>query len=436
MYEGKSLKLFRKFAVPQMIGLLFNSVYVIVDGVFIGNCLGRNSMAAAAVAVPFIEILVALSMAVASGAGIIISEKLGRKETKAARQTLGQSTLILFFIGALIVILGNVFIYPLANLLGATELIQAEALIYLKYIICFSPFLLFSFLLGALVRNDGKPKLAMCALTFGAISNIVLDYVFMYPLNMGIAGAALATTLGPIFSVLILAPHFLFKQGNLYFEKFNFHLNDAKQIIILGFPSFIMEFTIGIITFLYNFAIIKNNFGEIGLAAYLIIGYLMLIILTVFLGLAEGLQPIFSYFNGTSDFARSKELLLLAIKIFLTIGILCYLAILLFSHSFILLFAPNDPMLVQFTHDRCIIYFFGFFLAGLNILMIIYWQSTKKINQALIISLLRSVIITPTLIIILPIVFSNEAIWFCHSLSEIVTFCFTFYLFTNHRIND
>lgn len=107
------------------------------------------------------------------------------------------------------------FIHPLAELLGSTPQIHEESVRYLWYIVTFSPFLLFSFLLGGLARNDGRSKLAMVALAVGSVSNIILDYVFMYPLNMGIAGAALATAVGPVFSVLILLPHFLLKKGKL-----------------------------------------------------------------------------------------------------------------------------------------------------------------------------------------------------------------------------
>ncbi|MCH3988053.1 MAG: MATE family efflux transporter [Lachnospiraceae bacterium] len=208
MYEGSSAKLFRKFALPQMIGLLFNSIYIIVDGLFIGNRLGRDAMAAAAVGVPLVEILIALSMAITSG-----------------------------------------------------------AVTYIRYIITFSPFMLYSYLLGGMARNDGRPKLAMWALTIGSLSNILLDYVFIYLLNLGIGGAALATALGPILSDVLLLPHFLKKKGCLYFRRSRFELRAVGHILATGFPSFIMEFTIGIVTFVYNTAIRFYGFGEIGLAA-------------------------------------------------------------------------------------------------------------------------------------------------------------------------
>lgn len=423
MYQEKVHVLFFKYAVSQMIGLIFNSAYMIVDGVFIGNRLGCDAMAAAAVSVPLVEILIALSMAAATGAGVLISSQLGRGEKDSARKRFTLSVLCTGGMGILICVLGNLWIDPLAELLGSTPAIHEEAVSYMWYIVTFSPFLLFSFLLSGLVRNDNRPKLAMFALMFGSVSNIVLDYVFMYPFNMGIAGAALATALGPIFSVLIILPHFLLKRGDLYLTKLKVKWDHIRSIYTLGFPSFIMEFTIGIITFVYNFAIVHYGFGEIGLAAYLVIGYLMLILLTLFLGMAQGLQPIFSYFCGTGERGRSRELLSFSVKIFLAVGVLCYVLILLFSRRFFEIFNPGDTELIDFMESKSLYYFCGFFLAGFNILMIAFWQASQKTKSAMVVSLARSVFWPPILIAGMPLMWGPEAIWICHSASEVLTAC-------------
>ena len=228
--------------------------------------------------------------------------------------------------------------------------------------------------------------------------------------------------------MLILLPHFLLKKGSLYFAKTNIHFYHIKYILMLGFPSFIMEFTIGIVTFVYNFAIVKHGYGEIGLAAYLVIGYLMLIILTLFLGMAEGLQPVFSYFAGVGNKARNREMRQFAAKIFLGVGILCYLLILLFARNFFSIFSPDDIELINFMTSKSIPYFCGFFLAGYNILMISYWQSIQNAKSALAISLSRSIVWPAILTSLLPLVFGNEVIWLCHSLSEGITACTAFIL--------
>lgn len=436
MYEGKTHTLFAKYAIPQMIGLVFNSVYMIVDGVFIGNVLGRDSMAAAAVAVPLIEILIALSMAVASGAGILISGQLARNEKEKALHVFDTALLCAGIISIFIAVFGNLFIHPLTEFLGATPPIHAAATEYIRYIVSFSPFLIFSFLLSGLVRNDGSPKLAMFALAFGSVSNIVLDYVLMCPLNMGIGGAALATAVGPVFSVLILLPHFLWKKGNLYFAVPKLRLSTVRKILTLGFPSFIMEFTIGIITFIYNIAIVQYGYGEIGLAAYLLIGYLMLIILTLFLGMAEGLQPVFSYLTGSGETARCHDIRRFAAKVFGAVGIACYLLIVLFSKHFFSIFNPGDTELIAFTADKSLWYFCAFFLAGYNILMISFWQSTGCTAKALAVSLSRSVICLPLLVLILPSSLGGNTLWLCHSLSEAITACVAFVLLKKRHQHD
>ena len=160
---------------------------------------------------------------------------------------------------------------------------------------------------------------------------------------------------------------------------------------------FIMEFMIGIVTFVYNFAIVHYGFGELGLAAYLVIGYLMLIILTLFLGMAEGLQPVFSYFMGTGEEERSRNMRVFATYVFLGVGIVCYLLIFFFSSYFFAIFNPGDVELIAFMENKSLLYFSGFFLAAYNILMISFWQSTGRTKNALTVSLCRSLIFPPIL---------------------------------------
>lgn len=365
MYEGKTHTLFLRYAVPQMLGLLFNSVYVIVDGIFIGNRLGRDAMAAAAVAVPVIEIMIAIALAVSAGAGAVLSGCLARGEQEQAVKACNTAIHILAMFSLLIMLLGNLFIHPVAKMLGATPEIHKDAVSYLRCIVTFAPFLLFSFLLGGLVRNDGRPKLAMFALAFGSVANILLDYVFMYPLHMGITGAALATALGPIFSVMILLPHFFLARGNLRITRCRLEPRHVQKILYLGIPSFIMEFSIGIVTFVYNAAIVRHGKGELGLAAYLLIGYLMLIILTLFLGLAEGLQPVFSFFAGASEHKRNRAMRRFAVQVFLILGIVCYGLVLFLAKDFYFIFTPMTANWLHLQPARAVF-----------ISVVFFWQAS------------------------------------------------------------
>ncbi|MCD8350775.1 MAG: polysaccharide biosynthesis C-terminal domain-containing protein [Planctomycetaceae bacterium] len=422
MYQEKPFRLFMKYAIPQMIGLLLNSVYLIVDGMFIGNRLGRDAMAAAAIAVPVVEILIALALAISVGASIIISSSFGSGDNARANRAFNLSIVLAVVSSILIAVFGNIYINQLAMSLGSTPDIQHEAVTYLWYIVTGSPFLILSFAFSSYARADNQPKLAMIALAIGSVSNIILDYVFMYPLNMGIAGAALATALGPIFSVIILLPHFLRGKGMLRFSWPQLSPKLAWNILYLGAPAFVMEFSIGIVTLFYNIAINRNGFGEIGLAAYLTIGYIALIILTVFLGIAQGIQPLVSYFHGKHDHGRNRELMGFLFKMVAFLGIVLYAGVVFFSGGFIAIFTPSDAELIAFTHSKATIYFSGFVFAGITILVITFFQSIQRAMPAFVLALFRSAVFVPIFLFGFPVAWGAESIWIALSVAELVTF--------------
>ena len=281
--------------------------------------------------------------------------------------------------------------------------------------------MLLSFVLGGLVRNDGQPVHAMIALSVGSVSNILLDWLFMYPLNMGIAGVAWATALGPLLSDLILIPHFLFRRGSLRLRPGRVHIRLIGRMVLLGIPSFVMEFTIGMITYITNTSIRLLGMGEIGLAAYLLIGYLMLIILTLFLGMAEGLQPVFSSMTGNGDHSGLVSMRRFAMLVFTAAGVLCYVLVYFFSGSFYRLFTAGDQALLAFTSAHSRAYFSGFVFAGINILFISYWQSIEETGKSMLIALLRSAILPPVFILLLPGLLGPDWFWFGHSISESLT---------------
>ncbi len=412
---------FCRYAVPQMFGLLFNSVYFVVDGVFIGNRLGRDAMAAAGVAVPMLELMIALSMAIASGSGVMVSLSLAQKRREEADSDAMSAVIFTGVLGLLLAVFGNIFIGPLSAMLGSTPLIQHDVQTYLSIILTLAPFMLWSFVLGGLVRNDGHPVHAMIALSTGSLMNIFLDWLFMYPLNMGIAGAALATALGPVLSVLILLPHFIMKRGSLHLRRFAVRLRSVGRMIVLGIPAFVMEFTIGMITYITNLSISNLNMGEIGLAAYLLIGYLMLIILTLFLGMAEGLQPVFSSMQGSADREGLSSMLRFSAFIFAAVGLVCYVLVYVFSDRFYGLFTAGDQVLLQFAAGSSRAYFSGFTFAGMNILFISFWQATEKTDRSMLTALLRSALLPPVFIILLPVLLGQEWFWYGHSISEVLT---------------
>ena len=429
--------LFCRYALPQAAGLLLNSAYFIVDGMFIGNRLGREAMAAAGVAVPMLEFMIALSMAIASGCGVLVSLALARHRDEEARACAMHALIAAVAAGLLLSVLGNLLIRPLAFFLGSTEAILGDVVTYLSIILSLSPFMILSFLLGGLVRNDGHPVHAMGALAVGSLANIALDWLFMYPLDMGIAGAAWATALGPLLSCLLLLPHFLCRRGALFFAPVRPRLPPFGRMLGLGVPAFVMEFSIGMITAITNLAIGRLPLGEMGLAAYLLIGYLMLIILTLFLGMAEGLQPVFSQMKGKGDLEGLQGMRTFSQIVFVLIGgITCVLAF-FFSRHFYSLFTAGDQALLDFTSAHSRAYFSGFVFAGINILLISFWQATEETGKSMLTALLRSALLPPCTVLLLPLLFGPDLFWFGHSAAEAVTcLAAVLLLFRSGRIGE
>lgn len=426
--KAKTSTIFLKYIIPQMIGLVFNSIYFIVDGVFIGNKLGSKVLASVGLTVPVVEISIAISMLIAVGGGILLSISKGQNDVDKAREIFNIVNKFTIILAIAIVILGNVFMMPLAKALGADSSTIMDVVIYLRYYITFSPFLIFSFVLSTFIRNDDKPNLAMIALIIGALTNILLDYILMYPLNMGIAGAALATGLGPLFSVLILLPHFIKKKGDLYFEKSKLNKFILKRVFIEGLPAFIAEFSIGFVTLVYNKAILKQGLGDDGLAIYLLIGYASLIFLTSFLGVGQGVQPVISYLEGARNTKKIKSLFKSTVIFNLVLAIVLYISIFGLGKYFYGFFIKDNTVLLTKTIKASKIYFLNIPFAGINILIISFLQSMSKSKDAMIVSLMRSTFMIIIFIIILPNILGEFGMWIAMTFAEILTVLASIYL--------
>lgn len=421
-----------KFAIPQMIGMLFNSVYLIVDGIFIGHRLGPNALAAGGLAVPVVEFAIALAMMISVGAGVMISQAFGKEDYERANQIFNQSNLITLVLSLTLSILGVMFTKDIARLLGASDLIMSDTVTYLKYFFLGLPFLIFSFTLSTFVRNDQAPKRAMWALVIGAISNIILDYVFMYPMNLGMAGAALATALGPVFGVMILLPHFFLKQGKLAFNRIRLTFGFIKTLIQYGMAALITNFSIGMISLFYNFAIVAYGFHEMGLSAYLILGYISLIALRSFLGIAQGVQPVMSIYESQGQGEAILSLNRFVCIFNAVLGIVLSILIMIFGKSLAAIFT-SDAELMGYAAKIAGIYFLNLVFAAINIVIATNLQALNQQKEALFLSLLRTTLPLIVFLVILPLVLGKEGIWWAMSATEIFSLYFSLKLWKKYR---
>ncbi|MCB5230999.1 MAG: MATE family efflux transporter [Candidatus Cloacimonas sp.] len=423
------------YIIPGVAGLIFNSLYIVVDGLLVARMLGREALAAVTVGVPVLEILLSLSMLVSVGAGVLISYKNGMGENKGARYIFNLSVKLLALLSIIISVTSLAFIRPIVKMLGATPDLMNLVITYIRCFLIFSPTFMFSYAMCTWLRNDSKPKLAMTALLIGALSNIFLDWFFMGPLQMGVGGAALATGLGPIISMLIMLPHFVLKRGNLYLERIKIDFKIAYDILLKGIPSFAMEFALGITTLCVNIAI-GIHMGALGFAAFGIVGYIALIVLSLFLGMAEGAQPLISFYYGAGNIEKTKEILKLSVQIAVAIGISAY--ILLFNYAMlpVSIFADSDIELAKTAVAASIYYFPALFVSGINILLASYVQSVGRWRGSMLISLSRSLFLLLPLLMILPYRFGNIGIWISVPLAEVLTLPIAYWILLNKKIES
>ena len=302
--------------------------------------------------------------------------------------------------------LAGLFLSPqITALLGADSQVAAMTQTYLKMILLFAPAFILNDILVCFVRNDGNPRLSMLAMLGGSMANILLDYVFIFPLGMGIFGAVLATGLAPLISIAIMSGHWMGKNKGFHLAKTEIQGQTALLILSLGFPSLITEVSSGIVIIVFN-VIILGLKGNVGVAAYGVIANLSLVVISIFTGIAQGMQPLISSAYGRGDSARIRGILRYGLATAVFISLTLYAGICWGAAPITAVFnSENNLKLQEIAEYGLRLYFTGIPAAGLNIILSIFFTSTEQAVPAHIISLLRG------LVLIIPIAFFLSGLW-------------------------
>ena len=300
-------KKFLGYTIPSALAMFISSLYTIIDGIFVGQGVGDNALAAVTIVMPLTIMLFGIATMFAVGGGALVSKNFGAKKDIEGINLFRQVFKFLLIISTVISLVLAIFSSPIVSILGATESIKPLASEYLRYYALFCIPNLIGIALNSFVRNDNRPKLAMISTISGAITNIVLDYIFIFSLGMGLKGAAIATGLGQLVTVSIVIPHFIRKKGKLTFGNVKLDKSIIKEFTNIGVPSFFAEAAFSIIVFIQNIAIV-NILGETGLSAYSIINYITTNIYMVLLGLTFGAQPLISYNFGAKNAKNMLEI--------------------------------------------------------------------------------------------------------------------------------
>lgn len=319
LIEESVTKIFFRYLVPSLIGMMLMSVNIVIDGIFVGNVVGSVALAAVNVATPVFSAFLGISLWIGIGGGALYSMALGKDNVKQAQSVFTQSIIVVLVTVVVISIILGFNLENIAMLLGANSETLPYVKEYLTVIVTFGFIMALENSLSIFVRNDGNPNLAMVSLITMAVSNIVLNYFMIFQWELGVRGAALATIIASLLGLLILLFHFLRKDSLLRLIPVRIKFSNMKETMAVGLPSFASEIGLAVFTIGYNVAMV-SALGTVGVAAFSIVNYLHSVMLLAFMGLASAIQPMISFYYGGKHKSRIYQAVSIAEKTAVVIG--------------------------------------------------------------------------------------------------------------------
>lgn len=435
MENMKDLKTqFKQYVIPSVASMWVFSLYSMVDGAFVSRGVGSEALAAVNISTPYINTLFALSVLLSTGASTIVSMTLGKGDNKKASEYFTLNTVLLAIISIFITIISLLNLENIAIFLGATESTLSLVKGYLGNIILFVGFYLVSYGLELLIKCDGYPHLSTIGVIIAAITNIVLDYIFVIQFKWGVEGAALATGIARILSVSFFISHFLRKRGKLRFCKFKFDFNFIKRIIFIGIPDSMTEASLAVVILLFNQSILRL-IGESALVSYSVICYITTLVLTTMLGISQGLQPICSYYYGKEDDRSVLKLLDMSISYIKKSSIIAFLLVIIFANQIVAMFIDKSDMsLFLYTVKTLRISSVAYLIMGYNVIISGFCVATGKAIHASIVSLGRGLVVITLSLIIMTFIFGGSGIWMATFVSEAIVLAISSIILRNNKL--
>lgn len=418
-------KLLRQFAIPSTISVLVNSVYNIVDQIFIGQGVGYLGNAATTVTFPIITIILAFATLLGSGGSAFAAIKLGQKKDELAEKTLNNNFILSAITGIVLALLGLVFLEPLLTLFGATDSIMPYAKDYASIILIGVPFSVIGPCLSNMARTDGSPRLSMYGILIGAVLNTILDPIYIFVFHWGVKGAAVATITSQIISAVVLFLYFVkWSHMRIHLREFHLDFRICKSIIVLGVSSGITQLVACIMQITMNNSLVyygnqSHVGGDVALSAMGIVMKIAMILASVCIGIGIGSQTIFGFNFGAEKFQRIKHLYKTAVIAATASVMIGWALCQLFPGFIIQIFGSGNAEFTVFAEKCLRIYLLGIFCAGFQIVSTNYFQATGQPMKASILSMLRQLLLLIPLILILPRFFGLDGILFAGPTADI-----------------
>lgn len=433
-------QVFMRYLIPSVFATMVTSIYVLADTIIVGKGIGTIAVAALNIVLPLYNIFFGLGLLFGVGGSVLMSILRGEGDEKGANAYFSTSLVAMCVVLALSLAFFTAFMEKIALVFGGTPETMPYIMDYMPYIVWGMGLFFFSSYLQTFIRNDGAPRLAMYAVVSGGVANIILDYVFVYNFNMGMAGAAIATVMGSGLTVVILLTHFFTKKNNLHFSLKGVRPSFIKNIILNGFASFLIEVASGVTIFVFNIQLLKYA-GNTGVSVYSIISNTAIVVVCLCKGINQAAQPLLSTNYGAGLYERTDKIRSLAVKVSIIICAVPVILGLVVPDFFTYIFINPDSAILSMSASAIRIYFVGFMMLGINMVFICYFQAILKNGYSMIICLMRGLILVVAFAYIFPLFMDVTGIWLAVPAAETITMLFGIYLIyfkksTQREIND
>jgi len=435
--EKKISKLLIQFSVPAIVGMMANALYNIVDRIFIGNKadLGAYGIAAITISFPIMITLIALGVLFGIGGSTLFAIKLGQKKEQDAEKALGNAFSLLLIAGLTFSILGQIFLTQILTLFGASSDVMPYAKEYMRIIFMGASFQVMSIGMNNFIRADGNPKIAMMSMFLGAGINIILDPIFIFVLNMGMSGAALATIISQICASIWVVGYFFGKRSRSKLKRVNMRLQKTLVLTImsLGVPPFALQLANSLLNIVLNKSLITYG-GDLGISAMGIVNSLQTLLIMPVIGINQGVLPIISFNFGARQFDRVKEAAKLGILAATGLVLVGYLATRFFPTQLVGMF-NQEPELLKLGGFALKRWFMFTPLIGFQIIGANFFQAIGRPRSAMFLTLSRQVIFLIPAILIFPLMWGLEGILFAAPFADMLSTVVTAFFFYNGMKN-
>lgn len=422
------MKEFIRYVTLSILGQLGISCYILADTFFISKGLGAAGLTALNLAIPIFNFIFGCGLMLGVGGATKFSILKGMNHSKETDEIYSNTVVLTLAISIVFVILGLFGAERLAELLGADKEILGMTATYLRWILIFAPAFMLNSVLQCFVRNDEAPNLVMIAMLTGSFANIVLDYIFIFPMQMGIFGAVFATGFSPVISMLVMLPHWVKKKNTFHFVKTAIRGKNIAQVTSLGFPSLLAQVSGGIVMIIFNMLILGLE-GNVGVAAYGVIANISIVVTALYSGLAQGMQPLLSTYYGMSNHTGIRKTLNYGQITMVLISVFIYGVLFIFASRVTAVFnSEGNEVLQSIAEIGLKLYFISNVFVGFNTVAATFFTSVEKALPAHILSLLRGLVLIILLAFVMSALWGMNGIWLSFPVAEAVTAVLGFFI--------